>query len=388
MPDLAIQLADEFWKRFNRIPFLYMAPGRINLIGEHVDYNGGLVMPAAIDKHFLFAIAPSRTDKCNVYAADFKEGVSFSIHDLNPGESWVNYLMGVMDAFLRRGLSIEGVDCIFNSNIPPGAGLSSSAALCSGFAFALNEIFKCGLSKLELAKIAQYAENEFAGVNCGIMDQYASLFGEEGSAILLDCKGLTHEVLPSTFSSHSLLLVDSKVKHSLAASAYNDRRESCETGVSTIHKKNSSVKSLRDVSRAKLYEYQDALGDDTFVKCLFVVEEIARTQQAADLLKKQDLKGFGELMYLSHWGLSQAYDVSCQELDFLVMQAEEDKNKVLGSRMMGGGFGGCTINLVQKNYEGIFKETVRKKYFATFKQEPDFYSVKLSQGVHQLNLQP
>ncbi|HRI79276.1 MAG TPA: galactokinase [Cyclobacteriaceae bacterium] len=386
MPDSAIQLADDFWKRFNKIPFLFTAPGRINLIGEHVDYNGGLVMPAAIDKHFIFAIAPGRNDKCNIYASDFNEGVTFSIHDLNPGESWVNYLMGVIDAFLRKGLAIDGVDCIFTSDIPAGAGLSSSAALCSGFAFALNEIFKCGLSKVELVKVAQYAENEFAGVNCGIMDQYASLFGEEGSALLLDCQSLKHEVLPALSSSHSIILIDSKVKHTLAASAYNDRRLSCEEGVKVIRKKHPAVKTLRDVSRTALYENQDKLGEDTFVKCLFVIEEIVRTAQAAEALKKNDLKAFGELMYLSHWGLSQAYDVSCEELDFLVLQAEEDKSKVPGARMMGGGFGGCTINLVQKNYEGIFKETVRKKYFATFKREPDFYSVKLSRGVHQINL--
>ncbi len=384
MPDLAQHLSDEYWKRFNRIPFLYIAPGRINLIGEHVDYNEGFVIPAAIDKHFIFAIGPGRNDKCNVYANDLKEGVSFSFHDLNPGESWVNYLMGVIDAFQRRGLLIGGVDCIFGSNIPPGAGLSSSAALCCGFAFALNEIFKCGLSKLQLAKMAQYAEHEFAGVNCGIMDQYASLFGEQGAALLLDCKSLTHEVLPFTLSSHSLLLVDSKVKHTLAASAYNDRRDSCEAGVKVIKKKYQEVKSLRDVSRVMLDEHQDKLGEEVFIKCLFVVEEIARTQKAGELLKKQDLRGFGELMYQSHWGLSQAYDVSCEELDFLVMQAEENKTTILGSRMMGGGFGGCTLNLVSHNQEGIFKEMVRKSYFTTFKREPDFYAVKLSQGVHAI----
>lgn len=382
MKDLSSRLSDEFWKRFNKVPFLFVAPGRINLIGEHVDYNDGFVMPAAIDKHFVFAISPGRNDKCNIYADDFSEGVSFSIHDLNPGESWVNYLMGVIDAFQRKGLIAEGVDCIFGGNIPPGSGLSSSAALCCGFAYALNDIFKCGLSRLELAKIARYSEHEFVGVNCGIMDQYASLFGEKSAALILDCRNLTHEVVPIDFPSHTLLLIDSKIKHSLATTAYNDRRAACEQGVRMIQKKYREVASLRDVSKTMLLEHQDKMGEDMFIKCSFVVEEIARTKKAAGLLKQKDMTGFGELMYQSHWGLSQAYDVSCEELDFLVLMAEENKNVVPGARMMGGGFGGCTINLITKNQEGIFKEAVRKKYLATFKREPDFYSVNLSQGVH------
>ena len=384
MTELQTKISEEFQRRFTHTPFLFVSPGRINLIGEHVDYNEGFVMPAAIDRNFVFAITPSGNEKCNIYSQDFQEGVSFSLRDMHPGEEWINYLMGVLDAFQRRGLKVNGVDCVFGGNIPVGAGLSSSAALCGGFAFAVNEIFKLGLSRLELAKIAQYSEHEFVGVNCGIMDQYANLFGEENAALLLDCRSLTHQALPFLFSAYSIVLVDSKVKHALASTAYNDRRAVCEKGVSIISEERKEVKSLRDVSRTMLYEFQDKLGEEIFVKCLFVVEEMARTLKAAELLREPDPEGFGELMFQTHWGLSQAFEVSCEELDFLVMLAEEDKKTVVGARMMGGGFGGCTINLVRKGREGIFKEKVRQKYFVTFKNEPDFYSVELSKGTHQI----
>jgi len=377
-------ISKTFQEKFHRAPLLFIAPARINLIGEHTDYNEGFVMPAAIDKHMVFAIAPSNNDRCNIYAQDFDEGATFSIHDLNPGETWVNYLMGVVDGFARRALPVGGVDCVFGGNIPAGAGLSSSAALCSGFGFALNELFHAKATRLDLAKIAQYSEHEFAGLKCGIMDMYASLFGQEEGALLLDCRSNTHELLPVHLKNYSLLLIDTKVKHSLASSAYNDRRHSCEEGVRIIHKKYPQVRSLRDVSRMMLYEHQDLMGEDTFVKCLFIVEEIERTQKAGGLLKAGDLKGFGNLMYETHRGLSQAYEVSCEELDFLVALAEEEKDVVIGSRMMGGGFGGCTINLIATDRIGAFSEKIRANYFGTFKKEPDFYPVNIAEGVHQL----
>ncbi len=379
---LSFKIEKDFITRFQKKPSLFVAPARINLIGEHIDYNEGFVMPAAIDRHFVFAINASGNDKCNIYADDFKEGVSFSLNDLNPGEAWINYLMGMLDAFQRKGILKGGVDCVFGGNIPSGAGMSSSAALCCGFGFALNQLYDLGLDRLTIAQMAQYSEHEFAGVNCGIMDQYACMFGEEHSAILLDCRKLTHEVLPFKLIDHSLLLIDTKVKHSLGTSAYNNRREACEIGLGIVKKKHVEVISLRDVTRVMLYGQQDKMGEEIFVKCLFVVEEIDRAQKAGVLVKQQDFAGLGELMYQAHWGLSQAYDVSCEELDFLVMLAEEDKNAVIGSRMMGGGFGGCTINIVSKQQEEVFKEKVRQKYFTTFKIEPEFYSVKLSKGVH------
>ncbi len=384
--DLARQVVSVFKEKFKKPPAVFIAPGRINLIGEHTDYNEGLVIPAAIDKHMVFAIAPSGNDRCNIYAADFAEGVTFSIHDLNPGQTWVNYLMGMVDGFQRSGLPVRGVDCVFGGNIPSGAGLSSSAALCCGFGFALNEIFGLGLSRLDLVKTAQGSEHRFVGAMVGIMDQYASLFGEENSVMLLDCRSMTHQYLSFQFPEIAILLVDSKVQHAIASTAYNDRRAVCEEGLWIIQKQHPDVQSLRDVSRVLLYQNQDKLREDVFVKCLFVVEEIARTLQAAALLQASDLKGLGELMYQTHWGLSQAYEVSCEELDLLVTLAEEERNDVIGSRMMGGGFGGCTINLIRRGQEEIFKEKVRQKYFTTFKKEPDFYPVKLSKGVHAISL--
>ncbi|NOT77032.1 MAG: galactokinase [Cyclobacteriaceae bacterium] len=382
---LKSKIEKDFVARFHKKPSLFVAPARINIIGEHVDYNDGFVMPAAIDKAFVFAITSSGNEKCNIYADDFKEGVSFSIHDLNPGETWLNYIMGMLDAFQRKGLLTGGVDCVFGGDIPAGAGMSSSAALCCGFGAALNDLYHLGLDKLTIAQMAQYAEHEFAGVNCGIMDQYACLFGEDKCALLLDCRSLTHETLNFYFPDHSLLLIDTKVKHTLSSSAYNDRREACEAGVWAVQKKYKEVHSLRDVTRAMLLEHQEKLGEDIFTKCLFIVEEIERARKGGELVKQKDFSGLGDLMYKAHWGLSKSYNVSCQELDFLVMLGEQNKADVIGSRMMGGGFGGCTINLIRNEAQESFKETVRKKYFTTFNHEPEFYSVRLSEGVHKLN---
>ena len=361
-----------------------MAPGRINLIGEHVDYNDGFVLPGAIDRHLIFAIAVGGTERCNIQSHDFKEGVSFSINELNPGETWVNYLMGVLDAFQRRGLAIGGVDCIFGGDIPAGAGMASSAAVCAGFAFAINELFETNLPRLELAMIAQHSEHHYAGVMCGIMDQYASLFGAKDSALLLDCRKLTHETIPFQFPSHRLLLVDTKLKHSLASSAYNNRRSSCEEGVRILQKKNPSVCSLRDVTSVMLDAEKNELGSEIARRCRFVVEEIARAQQGAEFLKQGNLVGFGNMMYESHKGLSEEYEVSCAELDLLVTLAARNKSCVVGSRMMGGGFGGCTINIVLKENESNFRQLVQNEYFAAFRNEPDFYEVSLSQGAHQV----
>ena len=377
-------ISKTFQEKFHRQPLIFIAPGRINLIGEHTDYNEGFVMPASIDKHMVFAIAPNGNSRCNIFAQDLEEGVTFSVQDAVPGETWVNYLMGVLDAFERRGLPVGGVDCVFGGNIPAGAGLSSSAALCSGFGFAINEIFNAKATLLDLARIAQYSEHEFAGLKCGIMDMYASLFGQKEQALLLDCRSNTHELLPVQLKGYLLLLIDTKVKHTLASSAYNDRRASCEEGVRIIRKQYPQVHSLRDVTRVMLYEHQDQLGEDTFIKCLFIVEEIERTQKAGEWLKKGDLRSFGNLMYETHWGLSQAYEVSCEELDFLVALAEEEKDQIIGARMMGGGFGGCTINLIATDRIGAFSEKIKANYFATFKKEPDFYPVNIAEGVHQL----
>ena len=365
-----------FLEKFRTEPVIFIAPGRINLIGEHTDYNEGFVMPAAIDSHFTFAIAPNGTDRFNFYAVDYDEDASFDLSLLKPGDSWINYLMGVVDGV--SNLQVRGVDCVFGSSIPVGAGLSSSAALCCGFGFALNQLYDLKLSRLEIARIAQRSEHEFAGVRCGIMDQFASLHGRKNSALLLDCKTLQYETLPVSLGDYRIMLIDTKVKHSLASTAYNDRRASCEEGARIVGKS-----SLREVTRTMLDQHQDKMGEEVYIKCLFVIEEIARTKRAADLLKAGEIRKFGALLYETHWGLSKFYDVSCEELDFLVELAEEDKEAVIGARMMGGGFGGCTINLVLKSKVDFLKGYVHEKYFATFKKEPDFYLVNLADGVHQ-----
>jgi len=339
-------------------------------------------MPAAINKQFVFAMAPSKSDFFNISAIDKDEKISFRSDELKPGNHWQNYLMGVIDGFVRRGKKIGTVDCLFSSNIPAGAGLSSSAALCSGFGFALNEIFECGLTRLDLALIAQEAEHHFAGTKCGIMDMYASLFSHEGSVLLLDCRSNEHKYLDVHFGDHTILLIDTKVKHSLNDSGYNDRRAACEDGVRIMQKNFPKIKSLRDVTEEMLNSSKSLMNNNVYQKCHYIVGEIDRTQRAAVLLQANDLNGFGKLMYETHWGLSKEFDVSCAESDWLVTWASH--TKVTGARQMGGGFGGCTINLVRKELVPHLIDEAREKYFAAFKKEPDFYQIELSSGVRKV----
>jgi galactokinase len=382
--ELRNSVIETFKSKFNGDFILVNAPGRINLIGEHTDYNDGFVMPAAVDKQIIFALSPNQNQNFNFYSIDFKASVSFGIYDLVPGNNWHNYLMGVIDGITKRGVSIGGVNCVMQGDIPGGAGMSSSAALCSGFGFGLNEIFQLNHSRFDLAKIGQAAEHNFAGVKCGIMDQFASLFGKEESSILLDCRSLEYEYLPFHFPDIEILLIDTKVKHSLGNSEYNNRREACEEGVEVMKKNNSSIHSLRDASFGDLENAKSYLSEDVFTKCHFVISEIDRTRRAARFLKEGALNDFGKLMYETHWGLSKEYEVSCKESDFLVALASENEN-ILGARQMGGGFGGCVIHLIRRGEVPEYSSKVKEKYIATFKKEPDFYSVNLSDGVKILD---
>ncbi|MBS1949798.1 MAG: Galactokinase [Cytophagales bacterium] len=368
-----------FTSRFAENPTLFRAPGRINLMGEHTDYNGGFVMPSAIDKYFLFAMAPNGTNQFHFTALDLNESISFSSDQLKPGHHWSNYLMGVVDGFIRREKKIYGANVVFTSNIPANAGLSSSAALCSGLGFALNDIFECGLATLDLALIAQESEHRFAGAKVGIMDMYASLFSKEGSIMLLDCQSNTHRYLPFKNDGLELLLIDTKVKHTLASSAYNNRRQACEKGVEIIRQKHQHVRSLRDVSVSMLKDSKVKIEEEVFQRCLYVVQEMQRTQQAVDCLRTNDSISLGQLMYQTHWGLSKMYEVSCDESDWLVTFAQE--NGITGARQIGGGFGGCVLCLLYNDLKKTFIEKVKSKYVAHFKKEPDFYSVKLTDGV-------
>lgn len=382
MTDLAPKIHSEFNTRFSGKPLLVVAPGRINLIGEHVDYNSGFVLPGAIDKHLIFAVAANGSDRCNLYANDVRESASFALTDLKPGGSWVSYFMGVLAGFRERGIGITGMDCVFGGTIPSGAGLSSSAALCCGFAFALNELFQAKLSRLDLALIAQYSEHKYAGVMCGLMDQYASLFGEKDALLLLDCRTSTHEAVPFPSADCAIILVDTHVKHSLASSAYNDRRAACEEGVGMLQKQFPEIKSLRDASLDQLEQMKYKLRPEVYTRCRFIIEEIDRTRRAAGFLKSGDLPAVGKLMFQTHEGLRDAYEVSCQELDVLVKAAAGHPDIVLGSRLMGGGFGGCTINLVRPDSIVAFKELISREYFTSFKTAAGFHSVVLSQGTH------
>ncbi len=371
-----------FENRFYSRPLAFSAPGRINLIGEHTDYNGGFVLPAAIDKAVKLVIAPNNSDSCTIIAQDQGNEISFSVHELKPSKDWSTYIKGVIDGFQQLNCKVQGFDAIFSSDIPIGAGLSSSAALSCSFAFAINELNNFGLDKVHLAKIAQQAEHNFAGVKCGIMDQYASLFGKKNSVILLDCDLLTHQYFPLALKDHTLLLVDSKVKHSLASSAYNKRRASCEEAVRIIQQDHPEIKSLRYVDQRLLKSYQQKIPLESYQRSSFIVNEIERTQHAAALLKQNDLKAFGTCMYETHEGLSKVYEVSCAELDLLVGIAKQ--HEVTGARMMGGGFGGCTINLIEVGKVEKFKKSVEEIYQNTFKVKPAFYQVSIGDGVHEI----
>ncbi|MBL7846199.1 MAG: galactokinase [Cyclobacteriaceae bacterium] len=385
MTDLATTLHSEFRSRFPGTPLLVMAPGRINLIGEHVDYNLGFVLPGAIDKHFIFAIAANNTDRCRVYSSDFRESSEFDLTALVAGPHWVNYFMGVAEGFRRKGKTVHGFDCVFGGTIPAGAGLSSSAALCCGLGTALNELFEAGLSKIELALIAQFSEHEFAGVKCGLMDQYASLFGERDSLLLLDCRSNTHEAVPFPSSQCTIILADTRVKHSLASSAYNDRRAACEEGAAKLATLFPAVTSLRDVTLDQLEKGKSLLRQEVFTRCHYIVTEMERTQQAAQALKSGDLARVGKLMFQTHEGLRSEYEVSCPELDVLASAAAKHPEWVIGARMMGGGFGGCTINLIRPGSEESFKALVSKEYFTSFRHAPEFHTVALAQGTHRMN---
>ncbi len=375
-----------FHDKFGRPATVVRAPGRINFIGEHLDYNEGLVLPAAIDKEVLIAMARNGTNECHFYSYDLNESPSFSIHDLKPGTSWVNYLQGVMQGIQQAGLPLNGVDLVIAGSIPLGAGLSSSAALCCGFGLVYSAVSELNLSKLAIAKIAQYAEHHFAGVKCGIMDQYASLFGKKDHALLLDCKTMEHEPVSFHFLEIEILLIDTKVKHSLAETAYNNRREACEMGIALLRRK-YDVSFLRDVSLNMLNSMMEDFPDDIYRRCLYVVNEMERVRQAVHCLKVRDIRAFGKLLYETHQGLSHDYQVSCVESDFLVALSKGNK-KVLGARMMGGGFGGCTLNLIHQSEVESFQHFIKEQYWKAFKIEPAFYKVSLMDGVQILGSNP
>lgn len=335
-----------FHQKFEGQPLIVRSPGRINIIGEHVDYNGGYVLPAAIDKYIYVAIDKRNDGIIGLYSVNFDVKIEIEINNLKPSNDFSTYVFGVVDQVIKRGYSISGFNIVIYGDIPVGAGLSSSAALESAVAFAINEIYQLGISKLELVSIAQSAESIFAGVNCGVMDMFASIYGQKDFAIKLDCNSLQFEYMPLVLDGYSLVLFNSNVKHSLASSAYNIRRSQCEAGLNRIKQFLPNVNTFRDVTESHLIEYILPFDNEIFTRCLYVVKEIQRLNDACQHLANGNLQALGQLLYATHDGLSLEYEVSCFELDFLIDEVKGNSN-VLGARMMGGGFGGCTINIIK-----------------------------------------
>ncbi len=378
-----LQLIDQkFVTLFGQKPLLVRSPARINLIGEHTDYNNGFVLPAAIDKEIFFAVAPNKVNKFRIFAYNFNGYVEIENQLLTPQDTkdkWANYLMGVVVQLQKLGFTVPTFDCVFGGNIPKGAGLSSSAAVECGLALALNEIFHFHLSKLDLVKLSQKAENEFVGVQCGIMDQFANTFGEENHVILLDCKSLDYQLFPLQLDDYQLVLLDTGVHHSLASSEYNTRRKQCEVGVNILKKFEPHIHSLRDVSLEILEKYKIEFDYISWKRCNYIVEENKRVLAVCQALKEGDIEEVGKKMFASHQGLQYSYEVSCPELDFLVSFSANDSG-VVGARMMGGGFGGCTINIVRKKYVETFVEKIKKAYFYYNQTNLIFHSVKIANG--------
>ncbi len=373
------QISAEFEKRFGGTGTFYASAGRINLIGEHTDYNGGFVFPGAIDKVIMTEIRQNDLDKVRVYSIDIDDYAEFGLNEEDaPQQSWARYIFGVCREVIKRGGVVKGFDAVFAGNVPLGAGLSSSAALESCFAFALNDMFNGNtIDKFELARIGQSTEHNYCGVNCGIMDQFASVVGKKGQLMRLDCRSMEYEYYPFNPEGYELVLVDSVVKHELADSPYNKRRQSCERVAKRL-----GVETLRDATMEMLDEVKGDITAEDYFRAKFVIEEKQRVLDVCDALNRGDYDTVGERMYETHRGLSKDYEVSCEELDYLNDIARECG--VTGSRIMGGGFGGCTINLVKNELRDKFVETACRKFNERYGHEPKIYDVVISDGARRV----
>lgn len=373
------QIRQQFQQYFEKPGLLVAAPGRVNLIGEHTDYNEGFVLPGAVDKRIYVAIAKNSSNALNVYAGQFKEQLFFSLDSIQPVKGWSTYLLGMIFHLRRQGHEIGGVDVYVEGDVPVGAGMSSSAALCSAFGLALNELFGLGLTRMQLALTGQKTEHTFAGVKCGIMDQFASLHGKAGQVMKLDCRSLEYEYIPFNFPDYKIVLINTMVSHSLAGSEYNIRRQQCEEGVAVLHKHFPAVLSLRDVSVEQLDRYKQEMPELVYRRCHFIVNENKRLLKGTELLSAGDIGAFGTLMFQAHEGLSKWYEVSCEESDFLVRQAKSFDG-VAGSRQMGGGFGGCTINIVKNEKVDSFIQYAGAAYEKQFGKTPEAYIMQIEEG--------
>lgn len=373
-------IKEKFSELYGEEPIIIRSPGRVNIIGEHTDYNEGFVLPAAIDKAIYIAINKRTDEEIHLYAQDYKQAYTSSLSTVAPTEEgWPNYILGVVDQLQKRGYQLGGFNLVIDGDVPLGAGLSSSAAVECATAYALNHIYSLGAEKLELVKAAQLAEHTFAGVLCGIMDQFASMFGKKDHVIKLDCRSLHYEYVPLDLKGYRILLLNTNVKHSLASSEYNTRREQCEQGVAWIKKHYPHVNSLREATMQMLNEHVAGRDQVIYKRCKYVVEEIERLLTGCEDLKAGNLKALGEKMFRTHEGLSKEYEVSCKELDFLVQEVKGEAS-VLGARMMGGGFGGCTINLVKEEHIDALVEKISKDYKAAMDLELSAYVAQIEDG--------
>ncbi|MDC6351953.1 galactokinase [Zeaxanthinibacter sp. PT1] len=358
------------------------APGRINLIGEHIDYNGGHVLPAAIDQQLELVFRRNDTAQCRVYSERYDHYFEFCLDDLNPVDNaWRNYIIGITAQLkIKSSTTLNGFDCLIRGELPAGAGLSSSAALLCGTGKGLNSLYKLGLTDKKIILMAQKAEHDYAGTQCGVMDQFAVVKGKKSTLIHLDCQTLNYELVPANFKPYTLVLLNTNVSHKLADSEYNSRRNACEKALEIINDFGNHYRYLVDVPKSTLLDLQDSMPVDLYSKALFVIEENNRVLQAVDEIKGGRIEALGRLMFLSHSGLRDLYKVSCPELDFLVDYAS-NKPYIAGSRMMGGGFGGCTINLVHENHVNEFTGEISEAYLKSMKQQLTPLTIKLSQGI-------
>ena len=377
-------LIQSFRHHFEAEPLVVFAPGRINLIGEHTDYQEGFVFPAAISQGIWVAIAKNNLEVSRAYSLDFDQEFSFELGSMSPKKGhWATYLMGVCTLLQQAGYPLENFDLVLGGDIPTGAGVSSSAALSVAIGMGISEVFSFQIPKKNLALYAQKAEHLYAGVNCGIMDPYASAFGVQNHALLLDCRSVTHQEIPVHLGEYSLLLVNSKVSHSLANSAYNQRRAACEESVVILQKSFPEIRTLRDLTESDLPKIKQLLPEVLFPKAKHVISECARVQQAAEALQSGNLLQMGKLLQASHESLRDDFEVSCSELDFLELQAKSTAG-VLGARMMGGGFGGCLLTLLKTNEISNFKTTLQERYQNAFQLTPDFIDVSLGEGARKV----
>ena len=369
----------QFIQRYGSDCLLASAPGRVNLIGEHTDYNEGFVLPGAINRRIYVAMAKNNTNTMRVYASQYQEAHTLNLEDIKPLSGWATYLLGMYYYLRQQGHPLSGMDLLVDGHVPLGAGMSSSAALCSAFGFGVNELFGLGLSRMNLALTGQRTEHHFAGVQCGIMDQFASLHGRKGQLMKLDCRSMDFEYIPFDFPRYSIVMLNTMVSHSLAATAYNQRRQECEAGVALLRQYYPSIHSLRDVTMSQLADKQQLFESSVFDRCSFVVEENARLLLGCALLTRGDLSSFGQLMYEGHWGLSNRYQVSCPQSDYLVDRAKLFVG-AMGARQMGGGFGGCTINIVEAERVMEFIAFMQEGYQQAFQIAAEAYNMEIDEG--------